>query len=321
MYYNIKIYAKASFHADEIKEKIKCGCDGLELHLQKDFLEKGSCFESCYPQELFRMHNIEAVHVPFYGSGQVMNLEQIFQHEDVSPVRHVFRLAQYCADLWKHRILVVIHTSLSYYDFMEYELFRRRLDTLLSQFFEEFPMVDLGIENVIPMEYKEHQGESPRLCNGFFTDLTRIVCDLRERFGERVGSVLDICHAAMTDKYMSVLLKAADFLPSIHVPRELDYSMERFFQIHQGICRLIHLNDFTGNGYGENHGTPFSEQEKMDELMRLYRTYAFDCPLTLEIREEDYQDCKNYRKTKEMLEKAAAEYGMWENQNLRNRTS
>ncbi|MCI8892317.1 MAG: hypothetical protein HFH34_13460 [Eubacterium sp.] len=59
----------------------------------------------------------------------------------------------------------------------------------------------------------------------------------------------------------------------------------------------------------------------MDELMRLYRTYAFDCPLTLEIREEDYQDCRNYRKTKEMLEKVAAEYGMWENQNLRNRTS
>ncbi len=301
----IKIYAKASFHADEIREKIKCGCDGLELHLQKDFLEKGSRFEACYPQELFRMHNIEAVHAPFYGSGQVMNLEQIFQHEDVSPLRHVFRLAQYCAEIWKHRILVVIHTSLSYFDFMEYELLRRRMDRLLHQFFEAYPLVDLGIENVIPMEYQGQQGESPRLCNGIFTDLTRIVCDLRERFGERVGSVLDVCHAAMTEKYLSVLLQAADFLPCTPLPPELDYRMERFFQIHQGICRLIHLNDFTGNGYGKNHGTPFREQEQAEELIRLYRKYAYDCPLTLEIREENYQDCVNYRKTKKMLEEAA----------------
>lgn len=304
MSHKIKIYAKASFHSAEIQEKIQCGCDGLELHLQKDFLEKGSRFETCYPQELFRMHNIEAVHAPFYGNGQVMNLEQIFQHEDVSPIRDVFRLAQYCADLWKHRILVVIHTSLSYVDFMEYELFRRRLDTLLQQFFEAYPMVDLAVENVIPMEYQEQPGESPRLCNGTFTDLTSIVYSLRERFGERVGSVLDVCHAAMTRKYLSVLLEAADFLPRKNLPQELDYSMEHFFQIHQGICKLIHFNDFTGNGYGKHHGTPFREQEKVDELMRLYHKYAYDCPLTLEIREEDYQNCINYRRTKKMLNKA-----------------
>lgn len=301
MSYHIRIYAKASLHAGEIQEKIKCGCDGLELHLQKDFIEKGSCFEACYGQELFMMHNIEAVHVPFYGNGQVMNLEQIFQHEDISPVRHVFRLAQYCADLWKHRILVVIHTSLSYFDFIEYEWFRRRLENILQQFFEEYPMVDLGVENVIPMEYQKHPEESLRLCNGTFTDLTKMVHYLRERFGERVGSVLDVCHAAMTRKYLSALLEAADFLPRKNPPRELDYSMEHYFQMHQGICRLIHLNDFTGNGYAHNHGTPFQEQEKVDELMRLYYQYAYHCPITLEIREDDYKDCVNYRRTKKML--------------------
>ena len=300
----IKIYAKASLHAREIQEKIKCGCDGLELHLQKEFLENGSCFEACYDQKLFTMHNIEVVHVPFYGNGKVMNLEQIFQHEDVSPVRHVFRLAQYCAELWKHRILVVIHTSLSYFDFTEFEVFRRRLETILQQFFEEYPMVDLGVENVIPMEYQK--GDSPRLCNVTFTDVTNMVYDLRERFGEGVGTVLDVCHAAMTRKYLSVLLKAADFLPDKYLPQELDYSMEHYFQMHQGICRLIHLNDFTGNGYAHNHGTPFREQEQVDELVRLYHKYAYHCPMTLEIREEDYKDCMNFRRTKKMLESCPA---------------
>ena len=126
---------------------------------------------------------------------------------------------------------------------------------------------------------------------------------LRKRFGERIGSVLDICHAAMTEKYMKILLQAADFFPQEPLPEYLDYSMEHYFQIHQGICRLIHFNDFTGNGYMENHGTAFQDQEKADALLRLYRKYAYDCPLTLEIREEDYENCVNYRKTKAMLEK------------------
>lgn len=297
----IKIYAKASFIPEEIREKIRCGCDGLEFNLQKDFLMKGSCFETCYLQELFTMYNVEAVHVPFYEDGQVMNMEHIFSHEDVSPVRNVFRLAQYCADIWKHRILVVIHTSLSYFDFIEYELFRRRLEHVLQKFFDDFPMVDLAVENVVPMEYKEDSGKSPRLCNGIFTDLTEIVGYLRERFGERVGSVLDICHAAMTEKYLTALLAAADFLPQTSRPKHLDYGMEHYFQMNQGICKLIHFNDFTGNGYMENHGTAFQDQKKVEALLELYRKYQYDCPMTLEIREEDYRNCINYRKTKAML--------------------
>lgn len=302
MHNRIRIYAKASFHSEEIREKIRCGCDGLEFNLQEDFLQKGRCFETCYLQECFTMHNVEVVHVPFYGNGQVMNLEHVFQHEDLSPIRHVFRLAQYCADIWKHRILIVIHCSLSYFDFMQYELFRHRLEKALEQLFSEYPMTDLALENVIPMEYKETSEESPRLCNGIFTDLIKITEYLQERFGERAGSVLDICHAAMTQKYMTRLLSAADFLPQKNPPEHLDYSMEHYFQMHQKTCKLIHFNSFTGNGYAQNHGTAFQKQEDAAALLKLYKKYGYSCPLTLEIREDDYKNCINYRKTKTMLE-------------------
>uniref|UniRef100_N2AGD9 Xylose isomerase-like TIM barrel domain-containing protein n=1 Tax=Eubacterium plexicaudatum ASF492 TaxID=1235802 RepID=N2AGD9_9FIRM len=303
MDHHIKIYAKASFVSEEIREKIRCGCDGLEFNLQKDFLRKGSCFETCYLQELFTMHNVEVVHVPFYEEGQVMNMEHVFQHVDTSPIDNVFRLAQYCADIWKHRILVVIHTSLSFFDFMEYELFRSRLERELQRLFEQFPMTDLGIENVIPMEYKNDGKNSPRLCNGTFTDLVQIVGYLRERFGERVGSVLDICHAAMTEKYMKALLAASDFLPHTDLPRHTDYGMEHYFQMHKEVCKLIHFNDFTGNGYMRNHGTPFQDQKKVDALLELYTKYEYGCPLTLEIREDNYRNCRNYRQTKAMLQR------------------
>ena len=66
--------------------------------------------------------------------------------------------------------------------------------------------------------------------------------------------------------------------------------------------QLIHVNDFVENGYMKNHGTGFSSQEKVDDLLGLYRKYRYNCPLTLEIREENYGDCVNFRSTKRMIE-------------------
>jgi len=303
----MEIYAKASLCIEEIKEKMRCGCDAVEYNLEYDFFQKGECFEKNYPPQVFTMKNVGAVHVPYDHNGQMMNLERVFQKEDLSPVRNVFRLAQYCARIWEHKVLVVIHASISYYEFMEYELLRKRIGKELGCLLQEFPMVDLAIENVVPMEYKEALSYSPRLCNGIFTDLTQIVQYLRESFGDRVGSVLDICHAAMTQKYMNALLSAADFLPQGAPPDKIDYSMEHFFKANLGLCRLIHFNDFTGNGFAHNHGTGFRSQDKVDALLKLYKDYGYDCPLTLEIREDDYCDCINYRRAKSMVEAAGAD--------------
>lgn len=297
-------YAKASLDVREVKEKIRCGCDGIEYNLTDDFLTLGDKFKQNYPDEIFRMKNVEVVHVPWVN-GQMMNMEHIFQHEDLSPIENVFRLGQYCADIWGHRELVVIHCSLSMFDFMEYEIFRKRLVEALGSLFREYPQVDMAIENVIPMEYKPFRKETPRLCNGIFMDTVEITRYLRERFGDRTGTVLDTCHAAMTEKYLMASLKLADFLgaeKASEIPGELDYSMEHYFEMNQGICKLIHFNDFIGNGYQKNHGTGFDSQEKVDGILGLYRRYGYDCPLTLEIREDDYEDCVNYRNTKRLVE-------------------
>ena len=300
----MKLYAKASLERNEIMEKIRCGCDGIEYNLTEEFLLCGDSFQRHYPNEIFTTHNIEVVHVPCLANEQMMHMEHIFQHRDYSAVRNVFRLAQYCAEIWGHRILVVIHCGLSMYDFMEYELFRETLEEGLGLLLEEHPLVDMAVENVVAMEYKPDRTEIPRLCNGIFLDTVGIVKYLRERFGERIGSVLDTCHAMMTEKYMSLWLREADFYPEGNgeVPARLDYSIEHYFEANRQICKLIHFNDFVRNGYRKNHGTGFTSQEKVDHLLGLYRKYRYDCPLTLEIREEDYDDCVNYRNTKRMIE-------------------
>lgn len=300
----MKLYAKASLEINEIREKVRCGCDGIEYNLTEEFMLYGDSFQSYYANDIFTTHNIEVVHVPCLANKQMMHMEHIFQHKDYSAVRNVFRLAQYCAEIWKHRILVVIHCGLSMYDFMEFELFRQTLESRLDVLLEEYPMVDMAIENVVGMEYKQDRADIPRLCNGIFLDTAEIVRYLRERFGERIGSVLDTCHAMMTEKYMSLWLREADFYPEEdeEIPLKIDYRIENYFRANQQICKLIHFNDFIRNGYQENHGTGFTSQEKVDHLLGLYRKYQYDCPLTLEIREEDYENCVNYRNTKRMIE-------------------
>lgn len=300
----MKLYAKASLDSNEIKEKICCGCDGIEFNLTEEFMLYGGSFRDYYPEEVFTLHNVEAVHVPYMANKQMMHMEHIFQHKDYSAIINVFHLAQYCAEIWKHRVLVVIHCGLSMYDFMEYELFRQVLESRLGALFEEYPLVDMAVENVVAMEYKPDREEWPRLCNGIFLDIVEIVRYLRERFGERIGSVLDTCHAMMTEKYMSVWLKEADFYPKDGetLPEKINYRIENYFRANQRICKLIHFNDFVGNGYQINHGTAFVDQAKVDHLLGLYRKYQYDCPLTLEIREDDYENCVNFRSAKRMIE-------------------
>lgn len=300
----MKIYAKASLDINEIREKIRCGCDGIEYNLTKEFMLFGGSFRDYYPQEIFTSHNVEVVHVPYMANKQMMHMEHIFQHKDHSAIINVFRLAQYCAEIWDHRVLVVVHCGLSMYDFMEFELFRQVLEERLADLFEKYPMVDMAIENVVSMEYKPDRAEMPRLCNGLFMDIVEIVGYLREKFGERIGSVLDTCHAMMTEKYISALLREADFYPKAGeaLPEKIDYSIENYFRANSGICKLIHFNDFVGNGYQKNHGTSFTSQTKVDYLLGLYRKYQYDCPLTLEIREEDYENCVNFRSTKKLIE-------------------
>lgn len=298
----LRIYAKASLELWEIQEKIRCGCDGIEYNLTKDFAQKGNDFLTNYGREVIEAKNVEVVHVPYDESGQMMNLERVFQHKNLATIERTFELAQYCADYWKHRIILVIHCSLSMYDFMEYEIFREKLVNDLERLFTQYPQVDLAIENVVLMEYKQDREESPRLCNGLHKDIPQIVNWLRNYFGDRVGTVLDTCHAMMTEKYMKALLREASFYPEGNVPEKLDYSIESYFRANQKICKLIHFNSFVENGYKKNHGTPFTRQEEVDRILDLYEAYGYDCPLTLEIREDDYADCVNYRQTKQLIE-------------------
>lgn len=300
------IYAKASLDIAEIQEKIRCGCDAIELNLEEDFLQYGNDFLGHYGSELFDVKDIRVVHVPFNRDGEMLNLEWIFGHRDISVLRDVFSLAQYCGERWGHTVTVVVHSCMSMYDFMQYELLQERIVEKLDLLFSQYTRVELAVENGVPLEVGKTGQFSLRLCNGIYQDISEIVRWLRKRLGDRVGSVLDICHAMMTEKYLKILLQAMNIGEMYPEQVMNDINMEHFFQLNQGICKLIHFNNSRGNGYRKNHGVSFEKLDDVKGLLALYQKYQYHCPLTLEIREEDYLDCKNYRKTKRFIEEAFA---------------
>lgn len=296
------IYAKASLDKEEILEKIRCGCDAIELNLESDFLLYGKEFMGHYGKEMFTLKDIQVVHIPFNQDEEMLNLEWIFGRKDISVLENVFALAQYCGELWNHNVIVVVHSCMSMYDFMQFELLQERMVCTLEELFVRYGRVELAIENTIPLEVGKKGQFMPRLCNGIYQGTSEIVRWLRGRLGERIGSALDICHAMMTEKYLKVLLQAADIMELYPISFVDDINMEHFFQMNERICKLIHFNNSRGNGYRKNHGVPFEKVEEVEDILKLYEKYQYQCPLTLEIREDDYLDCKNYRKTKRLIE-------------------
>lgn len=301
------LYAKASLDRAEIEEKIRCGCDAIELNLENDFLLHGNDYLGYYGSELFVMKDIRVVHVPFNQDKEMLNLEWIFGRRDISALENVFSLAQYCGEKWNHEVIVVVHSCMAMYDFMQYELLQERIVEKLGELFGQYPRVELAVENTIPLELGKTGRFIPRLCNGIYQDTAEIVGWLRDRFGSRVGSVLDTCHAMMTKQYLRVLLEAADVSHIYSGDALEEINMEHYFRMNQGLCKLIHFNNSQGNGYRENHGTAFERAEDVADILNLYDRYQYQCPLTLEIREEDYLDCRNYRKTKRLIEEVCGD--------------
>ena len=299
----MKIYAKAALDRGEFQEKIKCGCDGIEIQLMSDYLIHGKEYRHYYEEELWKNYNIEVIHTPGYPQGQMMNIERIFLQEDIKVLEYVFALAEECAEIWKHRVMVIIHTSISFTNFLEYEILQKRIKDNLGKILDNYPLTDLVIENVIPLEYKTGNTESQiYLCNGYYMDVIQIVKWLQCLYGDRIGSVLDVCHAKITKYYMESLLQNAGLKNVTCMNETIDFGMESYFQKYADTCRLIHFNNSVGNGFEVNHGIGFDDRKDVNAILQLYHRYNYMVPLTLEISEVDYLDCKNYRRLKKQIE-------------------
>lgn len=151
----------------------------------------------------------------------------------------------------------------------------------------------LLIENVTPIETDKSE-VGFHLTNNYGFEVVDIVHKLRRALKtDRVGAVLDLCHAGITEYQIDKLTHRTS-LYNI-------YDIRNYFKEFKGVCELIHFNWFKDDGMCLGHGT-VPDIAKCKELLGLYNEFEYTCPLVLEVYEYDYLKSNHYKQLKEMID-------------------
>lgn len=302
-----QIYAKAIVEENNIAIKEKIGCDGIEIQLMCELLKNNELGSYYYVEEVMNLktlldHNICVVHAPLFSYKGVadINLEQLCDSFNFKLLDQVCYLANTIGKSQNKSILIVVHSEEHKENLkMLSDGWKRVLNGIGCMLFK-YTYIEFGLENVSPLRVNK-QNEYLHLNNNWGFDNVEIVKALREQLHtERIGTVLDTCHATISEKIATLL--SSNYEEYID---KSDFTIENYFKKNKPYIKLIHLSDTIGNGYGKGkHGMPFTEDSAntLYRYLDLYENMKLDCPITLEVAEEDYLVCDGYRKTKELVD-------------------
>lgn len=301
-----EIYAKSALAEKNISTKEAIGCDGIEIQLLDELVnEKLGAYH--YAEDVFDLdnllkHNIKVVHAPIlshFGLSDV-NIETLCDSEDFKLLDQICYIANKAGVLHNRQIIVVIHSE-SFHSNMKLigDTWKRVLNSVGCLLFK-YPRIEFAIENITPL--LECNDKTFHLANNFFDDNIVMVRELRKQLNtDRVGTVLDTCHAEMSRMfYESILKQYSESLPVI------DFSMDNFFKFNADLVKLFHFSATIGDGCGKGkHGQPFSEESYtvLEGYLDLYHKYNITAPITLEVAETDYYVCDGYRESRRLVNK------------------
>lgn len=279
----MKVYGKSVADQKLIDIKLRQGVDGIELHLPNEVLPA--------PDILIK-NKVKVIHMP------------LIPFEDYSiesgkcfiTLSKVADLAEEVAKAIEQNVIIVLHCGSSKAK-LEHEA---RLDVVRARLIscvESHPNVELALENVTPVKMISKYKHVLRNALPHDTVSVALYCN-----HERIGTVLDICHARMTDRFYRILTQQ---YYEYWCPNGMEYTeLHDFFVANAPVIKLIHLAWCVGDGEGENHGTPIEDQTSMDQVLSLYRKLHYNCPITIEVREDDYVNDINFRKTYKTLKRS-----------------
>lgn len=271
------IYAKAALDRAQLTDRINRGTSGIELQLLPQNYERGKFIGE---KDVIRdfASFFEVVHLPI-NSCDIADLP-----DSLNTVGKTVE-----ALYTDKKMVLVFHLMDSAYrtDFV-----RKNIEDSISKLFLAFPKLEIAIENTLPFDHSDSVFR-----NAFHFENCEFVKNMGWIFGERIGTVLDVCHAKISQQYMEHISK---LYPSTN-PEE--YELEKFFYKNAKVCKVIHLSGIEGNGLGEGHGKPLKSVEEAEEFASLYRKYSLKATVTLEVYERDYRKALNYSQSKDFLEK------------------
>lgn len=300
----MKILAKSAFNEEQLNAKVASNAEGIEIQLLSELINgkvgRYHTAEEVFDINKLKKFDIYCVHAPilsFYGLSDV-NLEDMVDFEDFVLLDQVFNIANTIGKYHNRKTIIIVHSELYREKMIGLGDTWKRVLNSVGCLLLKYPFTELAIENITPVR-NAHQ--TPLyLSNNFKFDNIVMAKELRKQLNtDRVGTVLDICHARITDKYMTEIYKILGDEPE-------DYSLDNFFKENKDVIKLIHLADMKGSGYGKGqHGTPFEETEEsmkaLNTFIDLYKKYDYSCLVTLEVAETDFIASQGFKESNRLL--------------------
>lgn len=299
-----EIYAKSALRVDNMQCKVGLGCDGIEIQLLSELLtDEQHVYRSV--EELFNLSDFDSfrvavVHSPICAElCGYTSIENVCNEIDYKLLDETCKLANYFGEKQKETVTVIFHSGLNAWFLNGVGIEHITLEKYLTKVLNEYHYVRIAIENVVPI--RGYINNRLYLANNFEFESVEIVKHLRSVLGtDRIGTVLDTCHAALAEKYVRALYREAGWLDRME-----DLTLDAFFRANKDVCFLIHLSDVKMSGLQKGeHGIPFYEstKDRCYRLLDLYNTYKYTCPITLEVSETNYLVCDGYESTKDIVD-------------------
>lgn len=302
------LIAKSALIENELDNKIFLQAEAIEIQLLDELAYTSAKALFNRNKKLFFRYPIKAIHAPLMDSHEV-SLEYI---RDTKYVKKTCELAELCGKLRNEKIIVVLHVYNSTDTLRELG----RLNYVVSmirQLADKYEHIKIGIENTTIFDLDNDEKR-------FGLDSTISIKDgephlanidlVKEINHPRVGCVIDFCHLLMTERVTDLLVK---WLQRKGLEQK-DF-ISTAFKEAAPYTILYHLAYPKSTGYNIKseirHGMPFhkDDEKEMKLLQSFMDNYNMSCkikdeiiPITLEVFEYDYNNCKNFRDTKFAVE-------------------
>ena len=292
-----KFICKSALDDAQLRHAVELGADGIELQLYEEFYVSPKSIKTYGWGSFVNLprlvqYPITSIHMPIRKEYNT-NFENLLVTDHSNVFSNICSLANAIGQARSSRILVVMHCEMGYNQLNEtglLEIIAEKLRIILAK----YPYVELGIENLMPIVTKDNKAG---FRNGFGDSNVQLVKDLRARLRiNRIGTVLDTCHALSSIRIMQ------DIYTNILNMPDAMYGMEYYMRSNAGVCSEIHLASVRGFGFNEaDHGIAFDEQSPMsiEAFVEMYKNMHYECPICIEMREQDYCDRLNFIKTRE----------------------
>ncbi|MBU3182761.1 hypothetical protein [Clostridium psychrophilum] len=285
----MKILMKSALKDKEFSARKALDENNIEVQLFEGFYGEEISLDEYLDTIINSGLNISVIHTPLV-EGEAVEIDRFYEKRIKNVFYKTCELSNMLGTKLKKNILVIVHCSMSFKEDIKNPNKIKLIDDTLLYALNKYSNISIAIENVTPI-VTNRTGFYGR--GGFLNDSCLYVSYFINKYGfkDRIGTVLDTCHALTTIKLLQYC--------------KIDVTLEQYFDWNKQNVKLIHLANIGDNGYGkDNHGIGFIEGDDLvvlNDIMKLYFKYNYSCPITIEVIEKEYINPLNYLKTKENL--------------------